>query len=105
MRHMQAISGQPPAGFVYVMEAGGFYKIGWSASPEKRLSGIQTGCPLKVTLVGVIEGTRDDEASWHACFREKRQFGEWFALSEADVSTVLQESWGIGNLPGEFDIA
>lgn len=104
------------AGFVYVMESGGYYKIGWSLQPPTRRAHIQSANPLPVTLIGVIEGSRTIEAEWHEAFADKRVRGEWFALTEEDVAHVLHESFGTDNLdhqqydgvdeqPGEFDVA
>lgn len=96
---------QSSGGFVYVMECAGFYKIGWTMSPRIRLSAIQVGSPLPVTLVGVIEGSIMNEAEWHEAFSDKRVRGEWFALTDEDVSRVLHDSFGVDQLPGEFDVA
>lgn len=87
------------------MECEGVYKIGWSRSPRQRLGGVRVNNPFPVTLVGVIEGTRADEASWHYLFREKKVTGEWYRLELADVEAVLHESFGIDRLPGEDEIA
>ena len=99
-------AGEPSEGFIYVMECAGYYKIGWTASsPRKRLLGVQVGSPLQVELVGVVEGSQANEAEWHQVFRDKRVRGEWFALTDEDVSCILHESLGIDTLPGEFDVA
>lgn len=96
---------QPTDGFVYVMECGGLYKIGWSVNPRKRVLTLQIGSPLPIKLVGVIEGSLTNEAEWHHAYRDKRVHGEWFALTEEDVSHILCDSFGIDQLPGEFDVA
>lgn len=99
MTHSLTYAGQPAEGFVYVMECSGFYKIGWSGRPTIRHSHIQTANPVTVTLVGVIEGSRMDEATWHEAFKDKRMHGEWFSLTEEDVARVLHENWGIDRIP------
>lgn len=96
---------QSAEGWVYVMECAGYYKIGWSRSPNQRLAGVQTSCPLPVTLVGVFEGSMATEAEWHLAFRDKRVNGEWFALTDEDVSRVLHEYDGIDRIPGDDEIA
>ncbi len=96
---------QSSCGFIYVMECEGFYKIGWTTNPRHRRFGLQTGSPFPITLVGVIEGSIMNEAEWHEAFEDKRVRGEWFALTEEDVSRVLHDSFGIDQLPGEFDVA
>jgi hypothetical protein len=91
-------------GYVYVMESGGYYKIGWSSRPKIRHANIQTSNPTPVRLVGVIAGSLLNEAEWHECFKHKNVRGEWFALTEEDVAHVLHESYGIDRLPGEFEV-
>ena len=77
------------------MEAGGAYKIGWSGHVRARLGAIQVDNAGLVTLIGQIEGTRDDEAAWHATFRKKQIRGEWFALTAEDVAHVLAEDCSV----------
>jgi hypothetical protein len=91
----------PVDGFVYVIEAvgTGLYKIGFSSSPKRRSAGIETQSPVPTRLVGVIAGTRTHEAEWHYCFRDKRERGEWFRLTEEDVEHILHESFGVDRLP------
>ena len=91
--------------FVYVMECGGYYKIGLSATPRVRCSSIQVGNPFPVTLIGVAEGSDYVEAEWHAVFRAKRVRGEWYALTDEDVSRILHESYGIDRIPEDDEIA
>lgn len=105
MVYGKSYAAQPPSGFIYVMECAGFYKIGWSKVPRIRRSHLQTANPLPVTLVGVVEGSMENEAEWHEFFTDKRVQGEWFALTQEDVSHVLHDSFGIDQLPGEFDVA
>jgi hypothetical protein len=81
-------------GFIYVAECQGMFKVGFSTAPRKRISSIQGGNPHPVTLVGVIEGSREQEAEWHFALRDKRIHGEWFRLTDEDVSRVLHESYG-----------
>lgn len=85
--------GQPFAGlgFVYVIEGGGLFKIGYSAQPRQRLQSLQCSSPVPLTLLGVVEGTREDEAQWHHRFRNQRSHGEWFELGSGDIDLVLRE--------------
>lgn len=100
-----AYVGQPAEGFIYVMECGGYYKVGWSASPRTRYVSIQVSNPLPVTLVGVVEGTKGEEAAWHEVFKDKRLRGEWFALTEYDISCVLNDNHGVDRIPDDDEIA
>jgi hypothetical protein len=53
-------------------------KIGYSTDLPKRLSTLQTGNRLNLTLLGAVPGTLDDESRWHKTFAEYRLRGEWF---------------------------
>jgi len=77
------------AGFVYIAECGGRYKIGYSKEPVKRIAGLQTGNPELVKLVGTIPGTPAREDELHRAFRAKHIRGEWFSLTESDVQAIL----------------
>ena len=54
-------------------------KIGYTeSSPESRLSSIQTGNPLKLIIVHIMEGLEQDEKQIHRLLRKFRLNGEWF---------------------------
>lgn len=58
-------------------------KIGFSAySIGSRLDTLQTGSPVKLELVCVIEGPRSLEKDLHQRFAEDRSHLEWFHLTE-----------------------
>lgn len=67
-------------GYVYFIqgEDGGPIKIGWSESPEDRLSALQTGYPARLVLLGTIPGERALEGKTHRRFRHLRLHNEWF---------------------------
>jgi hypothetical protein len=72
----QAISG---SGFVYFVHAGmGRIKIGFSKNPLTRFGSLRTNCPDRLTLLGIIPGTKADEKAWHQRFSDLRLFGEWY---------------------------
>jgi hypothetical protein len=50
----------------------------------------QCGSASRLTLLGTIPGSGVLEAEIHERFYDKRRHGEWFALSDADVDTVLK---------------
>ena len=77
---------------VYLVRNQGFYKIGYSNDPYKRMAELQIGNPTPIELVGTISGSITDERRFHDLFKEKRVSGEWFSLSDEDVQVFLSSS-------------
>jgi Meiotically up-regulated gene 113 len=77
-----------PEGFVYLLKAGPFYKIGKAVDLDKRLRRIKLQLPYPVELVHSIEARnpRKIEHHWHKRFADKRTNGEWFLLTDEDVA-------------------
>ena len=76
-------------GFVYIITDGEYYKIGiTSAWVDKRMSEIQTFNPKALRLVykKKIGFYFDYEHLLHKIFDSKRLRGEWFTLTEEDLS-------------------
>jgi len=74
-------------GFIYLLRSGKYYKLGRTNAVGRRLRELAIQLPEKPDTVHVIE-TDDPEGIeqyWHRRFAEKRQEGEWFALSSDDV--------------------
>lgn len=74
-------------GFVYLLRSGKHYKLGRTNAVGRRLRELAIQLPQKPDTLHVIE-TDDPEGIeqyWHRRFAEKRQGGEWFALSAEDL--------------------
>lgn len=66
-------------GFVYFVHGDtGRVKIGFTTDPVKRFGSLRTNCPDRLTLLGLLPGTKDDEREWHKRFEGDHLFGEWF---------------------------
>jgi len=89
----QAQPSQPALypGYVYVVEGGGYYKIGLSNDVDRRLTQLAVQPPFELTVIHIIE--TDDmfglEAELHEVFTDKRVRGEWFELDEEDIEWLL----------------
>lgn len=77
-RANEAISAKREAWTYFVQpELGGAIKIGFTSKPpQSRLSGLQVGSPVKLRLIGLLEGNREHEL--HSRFGKHRLHGEWF---------------------------
>ena len=88
---------EPPkndTGSVYLIEAKdvGLFKIGHTCGcPSVRLSTLQTGSPVWLSIIMSTKGSVSDEKFLHAKFSHVRSHGEWFRLSENDVLWVVNE--------------
>lgn len=56
-------------------------KIGFSHNPNTRLDGIQTGCPVELTIFYTHPGAQRVERKLHELFKDSHLRGEWFRLS------------------------
>jgi hypothetical protein len=77
---------------VYVVRGGYKHvKIGISTNVQRRLAGIQTGCPFPVKLVGQwrTPHARKVEKQAHAALVRYRSSGEWFGLAESVATAVV----------------
>ena len=70
---------------VYFISAGETeaIKIGFtSGDPLERMALLQTGCPLRLSLIGSVSGTTQNERSIHAELDAENLMGEWFKPAE-----------------------
>lgn len=77
---------------IYVMldTSTGYYKIGRSINPSFREKTLQSKKPT-ITLLFGFDSTHQQEKQLHAQYAEKRVRGEWFALTEDDLSTIKEQ--------------
>jgi hypothetical protein len=89
-------------GFVYIIQQLGtrLHKIGFTGNSNinKRRGELQTGNPNELIVAGSFPCSGvQAETALHGIFRLKRKTGEWFDLSETDVSNILDEVWRVDN--------
>lgn len=88
-------SALPDVGFVYLIRAGRFYKIGRTNELGRRERELAIQLPERATVVHSIK--TDDPAGieeyWRRRFRLRRQNGEWFNLTGADVAAFRRRKF------------
>ena len=74
-------------GYVYLLECGGRYKIGFSKDVERRISQLDTR-PFKLNLIAkskLISDAYDREQEIHEYFANSRIEGEWYCFSDDEA--------------------
>lgn len=86
---------QHVTGYVYLIKAGEFHKIGMTNHLGRRIFQIELQLPEKAELVHHIEtdDPRGIEAYWHNRFKESRANGEWFKLHPADIAAFKRRTY------------
>lgn len=74
------------SGYVYVLQAGEYYKIGRTKKPDDRIKALKIQLPFSVDVVAVMpcDDEVEAETSLHAEFRHRRTNGEWFKLLKSE---------------------
>jgi hypothetical protein len=82
-------------GFVYLLKASRYFKVGRSSSFERRSRELAIQLPERAETVHVIR--TDDpigiERYWHQRFESKRKNGEWFELTAQDVKAFKRRKF------------
>lgn len=93
-------------GFIYIIKAEtGHYKIGRTKSIPDRMNFFRVRLPFRFETVHTFPCVDmfEAERQLHLIFRDKRQFGEWFNLTDEDVD-ILKTVAGFYH-PEEFQKA
>lgn len=80
-----------PWGTVYIVRGGKLHKIGCTNGPiEDRLRTLQIGSPLKIELICAFPASEPlhMERELHKIYQGRHVRGEWYRLSEKDVSQL-----------------
>jgi hypothetical protein len=76
---------------IYLVRSGDRIKIGHAGSASRaraRFNAIRDASPVEVELLGVIDGSRDDEQELHRRFAGSRLHGEWFMATPELLSVA-----------------
>ena len=92
-----------PAGYVYLLQdvdVTGYFKIGYTNNPERRLNDFGVELPFKTEVIDIIEtdNARSLERELHRRYAGKRRKGEWFDLSAAEVKAISDLETGESTL-------
>jgi hypothetical protein len=88
-------------GFIYIMQAGQWYKIGRTRDLHERLRLLGTIPPFPASILHAFgcQDTYAAEGYLHRLFASKRVRGEWFLLEGADLALILTIHGFHGNEP------
>jgi hypothetical protein len=77
-------------GFVYLLQAGPFFKIGRTKKLGRRIREVRLQLPFPVELVAWSWSSQyeQEEADLHRRFHKRRRNGEWFVLEDGDVEFI-----------------
>ncbi|MES2602127.1 MAG: GIY-YIG nuclease family protein [Pseudomonadota bacterium] len=89
-------------GKVYFLEGGGRIKIGHSRDVAARVRNIATSSPIKLGLLGSVDGSHKVEKAVHRMLAEHRVKGEWFVdCPQVRAVLDLMREHGSGVIPLE----
>lgn len=77
-------------GVVYFVQSGQFIKIGHSRKWPERLSVLQTGSPMEISILHVEAGLISKERALHRRFSRSHYRGEWFHAS-AEIFAFIEQ--------------
>lgn len=63
---------------IYFIKQGAYVKIGFTNRFKTRLNELQVSSPIKLEVLGIIEGDKNDEKELHQEFKHIAKNGEWF---------------------------
>ena len=63
---------------VYFIKQGEYVKIGFTNRFKARLNQLQVSSPIKLEVLGIIDGDKSDEERFHQKFKHIASTGEWF---------------------------
>jgi hypothetical protein len=86
--------------FVYIAECGEYAKVGMAINTEKRLNGLQTGCPYPIAIVARRQFPTEDvargvEAMIHLALEPQAHRGEWFLTTPRHPTSLLLEHYDV----------
>lgn len=87
----EAVVAKSRKGFIYVASFGGYYKIGRTKDPSKRLrSLVAVKFPetIQLRLRIAVDDSPTAEKALHAKYAGQRNRGEWFSITDLDLPEI-----------------
>lgn len=78
---------------IYAIQSGGYVKFGYSKKPKRRLSTIKISSPTACVMLGVKDGSVEDEKALHRRFSHLRASGEWFLMT-SELREWIEQNMG-----------
>jgi hypothetical protein len=77
-------------GYIYLVKASEYYKIGLSKQPKVRFSQIGLQLPFTFEVLHIISASNmyEAESKLHQKYVHRRLNGEWFSLTESEVAEI-----------------
>lgn len=63
---------------IYFIKQGDYVKIGFTNRFKTRLTQLQVSSPIKLEVLAIIDGDKNDEQKFHNQFKHIASNGEWF---------------------------
>ena len=63
---------------IYFIKQGDYVKIGFTNRFKTRLNQLQVSSPIKLEVLGIIDGDKNNEKDMHEKFKHISSNGEWF---------------------------
>lgn len=84
----------PTCAGVYFVQAAvvNLIKIGMATNIRSRVRSIAGDSPVKLALLGYVDGARDREAELHVRFQAHRHHGEWFRPADELLDFIVKEA-------------
>lgn len=89
------------AGFVYVVRAGEFCKIGKAKNARNRVARLRLPFEHEIVLTAAVGNRHEAERRLHQRFAAQRANGEWFRLTDDDISGISRDLEGSAGIRGE----
>lgn len=94
---------KPENGYLYIIESGGYHKIGQTTNISLRLKQItKTVAPFDAKLVLAVEirgGAKDCEWHFHSRYADYCVKGEWFDLTRDQLAELKREIIDYSSIP------